>query len=80
MRVFISVITLLLLVSPTMGTVVLNCADLGGGVVELSYDSSQESVPVMIFQLDVSVSDGIIYSAVLKISLMLSIPIEIRLV
>ena len=32
-------------------------------MVEFSYDSSQESVPVIAFELDISVSDGIIDSA-----------------
>lgn len=48
--------------SPSAATVFLNCADLGNGVVELSYDSSQEALPVRAFALNITVSSGIITS------------------
>jgi len=48
--------------SPLPATVFINCADLGNGTVELSYDSSQESVPVRAFSLDITVSSGVITS------------------
>jgi len=50
----------MLTASSAIATVYLNCADLGNGVVELSYDSSEETVPVRAFALDVEVSSGII--------------------
>lgn len=46
--------------SRSVATVVITCADLGNGVIELSYDSSTEQVPVRAFALDVMVSSGII--------------------
>lgn len=48
--------------SPARATVYLNCADLGNGVIELSYDFSEEEVRVRAFSLDIRVSNGIITS------------------
>jgi len=45
-----------------MAAVYLNCTDLGNGVIELSYDFSEEPVRVRAFALDISVSSGIITS------------------
>ncbi|UCC23133.1 MAG: hypothetical protein JSW23_03480, partial [Planctomycetota bacterium] len=60
---FILILLLLVLMSipsRSVATVVITCADLGNGVIELSYDSSAEQVPVRAFALDVMVSSGII--------------------
>ncbi len=46
-----------------MGAVYINCTDLGNGVIQLSYDFSEEEVRVRAFSLDVRVSDGIIVAA-----------------
>jgi hypothetical protein len=42
--------------------VYLNCTDLGDGVIELSYDFSEEPWRVRAFSLDVSVNNGVITS------------------
>lgn len=51
-----------LMTSPARAAVYLNCADLGNGVIELSYDASEEEVRVRAFSLDIRVSNGIITS------------------
>lgn len=43
-----------------MAAVYINCTDLGNGVIELSYDSSEEPFPIRAFGLDITVSSGII--------------------
>jgi hypothetical protein len=40
------------------GTVIVSCRDLGGGVAELSYDASGESLLVKAFALDITVDSG----------------------
>jgi hypothetical protein len=50
----------MLMASPAPAVVYLNCADLGNGVIELSYDANEEAVPVRAFALDITVSSGII--------------------
>jgi hypothetical protein len=45
-----------------MAAVYLNCTDLGNGVIEFSYDFSEEPVRVRAFALDIRVSNGIITS------------------
>lgn len=56
------ILAVTLIPSPSMAAVYLNCADLGNGVIELSYDFSEEPVRVRAFALDISVSNGIITS------------------
>jgi hypothetical protein len=58
----LAVVLVLLAASPSAAIVVLNCTDLGNGVVELSYDATQEASRVRAFSLDVRVSAGIITS------------------
>jgi len=58
----LAIILTLCAISPSAATVFLHCADLGNGVVELRYDSTEEAVPVRAFSLDISVSNGIILS------------------
>jgi hypothetical protein len=60
-QVFV-LLAIILPASASMGTVFLTCSDLGDGVVELSYDSSQEAYRVSGFGLDIHVSRGIITS------------------
>jgi hypothetical protein len=40
------------------GPVIVSCRDLGGGVAELSYDASRESLLVKAFALDITVGGG----------------------
>jgi hypothetical protein len=58
----LAIVLVMLAASPSAAIVVLNCADLGNGVVELSYDSTQEASRVRAFGLDIRVSAGIITS------------------
>ena len=53
-------LVIILPASASTATVFLTCTDLGDGVVELSYDASEESVPVIGFSLDIRVSKGLI--------------------
>jgi hypothetical protein len=53
----------MLMASPAPAVVHLNCADLGNGVVELSYDANEEAVPVRVFALDIEVNNGVILTA-----------------
>lgn len=55
-------LAIILPASASTATVLLTCEDLGDGVVELSYDFSQESSRVRAFALDIRVSAGIITS------------------
>jgi len=56
----LQIAAVILMTSPATAVVYLNCADLGNGVIELSYDASEEEVPVRYFSLDITVSSGII--------------------
>jgi hypothetical protein len=56
----LQVAAVMLMTSPAPAVVYLNCADLGNGVVELSYDANEEAVPVRAFALDITVSSGVI--------------------
>ncbi len=54
------IVVTLLIASSSMARVTINCTDLGNGVVELSYDASQETSPVRTFPLHITVSTGTI--------------------
>jgi hypothetical protein len=54
----LALIAFLLVSSWSKGTVVVSCHDLGGGVAEIRYDASDESVLVRAFALDITVSSG----------------------
>ena len=58
----IFLLVIMLPASASTATVFLACTDLGNGVVQLSYDSSQEAYRVSGFGLDIRVSSGIITS------------------
>ena len=58
----IFLLAIMLPASASTATVFIFCTDLGDGVVELSYDASEESVPVSGFGLDICVSSGVITS------------------
>lgn len=55
-------LTIILPASASTATVFLTCADLGDGVVQLSYDSTQEAYRVRGFGLDIHVSSGVFTS------------------
>jgi len=55
-------LAVILITSPAKAAVYINCTDLGNGVIELSYDFSEEQVRVRAFSLDISISNGIITS------------------
>ncbi len=61
-RVFAILGTVLLAAAPLTATVNITCTNPSNGVVEVSYDSSQETVPVRAFALDITVSSGVIIS------------------
>jgi len=56
----IFLLVIILPASAATATVFLTCTDLGDGVVQLSYDWSQESCPVVGFCLDIRLSKGVI--------------------
>ena len=56
------VLAIILIPLPSKAAVYLNCTDLGNGVIELSYDFSEEPVRVRAFALDIRVSNGRITS------------------
>ena len=56
------ILAVVLIHSPSMAAVYINCTDLGNGVIELSYDFSEEPVRVRVFALDIRVSSGRITS------------------
>ena len=56
--VLVTVVVIVLSAPPTSATVIVTCADLGGGVAEFSYDASDEPVLVRAFSLDITVDSG----------------------
>ena len=56
------VLAVILITSPSMAAVYINCTDLGNGVIEFSYDFSEEPVRIRAFAFDIRVSSGIITS------------------
>jgi hypothetical protein len=58
----VQIAALVLISVPARADVYLNCADLGNGVIELSY-VNEEPIPIRAFGLDISVSNGVIADA-----------------
>lgn len=60
MKIISLVIACLVLTQFSSGAVVITCQDLGNHIVELSFDASEESLPVACFSLVISVNRGVI--------------------
>lgn len=56
------ILAVILTPSPALAAVYINCTDLGNGVIEFSYDFSEEPVRVRAFAFDIRVSSGRITS------------------
>jgi len=56
------VLAVILIPSQAMAAVYINCTDLGNGVIEFSYDFSEEPVRIRVFALNIRVSNGRITS------------------
>jgi hypothetical protein len=56
------VLAVILITSPAKAAVYINCTDLGNGVIEFSYDFSEEPVRIRVFAFDIRVSSGRITS------------------
>jgi len=61
----LTAVTMVIFVSiPAYGRVIVSCHDIGGGVAELRYDASEESVLVRAFALDITVDGGATFESV----------------
>jgi hypothetical protein len=56
------VLAIILITSPARAAVYINCTDLGNGVIEFSYDFSEEPVRIRAFAFNIRVSSGRITS------------------
>ncbi len=56
------VLAVILITSPVSAAVYINCTDLGNGVIEFSYDYSEEPVRIRAFAFNIMVSNGRITS------------------
>ncbi len=52
------ILAVILIPSPARAAVYINCTDLGNGVIEFSYDSSEEPVRIRAFAFDIRISNG----------------------